>query len=649
MAHTRYCDTTTIDPQTAPGEDFYQYAVGGWQSRNPIPDAYPVWSSFHALRVEVEKTMRAVILRAAAAPRRTPEQQKVVDLYKSGLHPSRNRRGSAPLDALLERIDAITTEEEFARAVAECHAMGVRAFFTPFVEPDEKRTDVMALYLYQGGLTLPERTYYCSRAAAYTRVRRAYRELFTHMGTYVPRTKQPAFLRDVLQTERTLAIHSRERAALRDVHKQYNKMTVAQLRRIVPSFDFVTYFRAQGVTPPRTVIVGQPEYMRAFSALCAKTSLRQRKRYLAWRTIVTVAPYLSEDIARTHFAFFGTVLSGTPVMRERWKRVVSATDAAVGEALGAMWCAEHFSSRAKRRAEAMVQQILSTFGERIRELPWMEVKTKRRALRKLSAITVKIGYPETPKTYDTLVIDPSDFFGNMIRAHQWHHARDMERIGAPTDRTRWEMTAPTVNAYYHPSDNTIVFPAGILQWPFFHEDADVAINYGGIGTIIAHEISHAFDDQGSQCDARGNLNNWWTARDRARFRALTKRVIAQFDAYEALPGLFVNGALTVGENIADLGGLAVAYDALCRTGVAMDKRGPDGFTRAQRFFLAYALTEATNIREEYLRQIVVTDPHAPARFRVNGPVTQIDAWYDAFHVTPTDTMYRSPRERISIW
>ena len=650
MAKKIFLDTKNCDQSVAPGEDFYRYATGGWIKRNPIPADRAMWSSFHKLRADGEKKTRALITALCTKKRLTRREQMVADFYASGLHAVRNRRGAQPVADLLAHIDAIATPADEARAVAALQRAGVSVLFAPMVEPDEKRTDRMALYLYQGGLTLPERTYYLDRSADYAKVRTAYRAHFGAMHAHLPVVGTPAAQRAVLRVERFLAQHAWERVKLRDAHKNYNKVTRRELDALTGGvFDWAAWAREGGITLPRTLIVGQPSYLRALRGLWRTTTLTQRKHYYRWRVVTALAPYLSEQIAQTHFDFFDVVFGGVKKMRPRWQRVLDVLDAQIGEAVGALFCAAYFPPAAKRHAEAMTQEIIATFGARIKRLAWMEAATKRRALAKLRAITVKIGYPDKPETYEGLVIDARDFFGNVMRARAWHWADAMRRIGTPTDRTRWEMNAHTVNAYYHPSHNEIVFPAGILQPPFFHKDYDDAINFGGIGTVIAHEITHGFDDQGSHYDARGNLRDWWTPTDRRKFRALTKKVIAQFDAFEALPGLCVNGALTVGENIADLGGLMVALEAFLARCKKCSAQGPDGLTPVQRFFCAYALTEAGTIRDALLRQLIVTDPHAPGRFRVNGPVVHLQAFYDAFDIAPDAPLYRVPRQRIVIW
>ncbi len=639
-----------MDPTVAPGEDFYRYAVGGWLARHEIPADRAEWSTFHQLRADVEKKLHKIVTQARRAGEDADEAtRRVADFYAAGMSPRRRSLGAQPLRDMCAEFDRVTDAATLAQAVAQAHRYGIGALFSPSVGPDEKNTAREVACLYQGGLTLPDRAYYLDRGARYREVRAAYRRVAEAMDVHVPGAQTWSVA--ARRIERLLAQHSRERSAVRDVKKNYHKMRFGELVKLCPRFDWAAYFDACGVHAPRTVVVGQPEYFRALNRALRDVPIAAWRNYLRHRAVMTYAPETDEATAQTHFAFFGTVLGGAQKMRPRWQRVVQAMDAAIGESLGELFVRAHFSPVAQRRAQAMVREIMAAFERRIARLSWMDAATKRAARRKLRAITVKIGAPAKPQSYAGLEISAHDHFGNVVRGAAWHFADMMRRIGAPTDRTRWEMTAHTVNAYYHPLHNEIVFPAGILQPPFFHADYDAAMNYGGIGTVIAHEISHAFDDQGSHFDARGNMRDWWDATTRRRFRALTRRMIAQADAYHIMDDIRLNGKLTAGENIADLGGLMVAQDAYAhgKSARALARRGADDLTPLQRFFCAYALTEAGKMREDLQRLRALTDPHAPGRFRVNNPASNMDAWYAAFDIPRGAALYRAPRERLTIW
>lgn len=646
----KFIDTNNLNQKVRPGKDFYKYAVGGWLSKYQIPEDKSVWSTFHVLREDNLEKLHALVRDAKKKKKLTKEYEKMtVNFYASGMHARRNRLGISPLADFLHEIMSIEDEQEFAAYIGLCHEIGVNAFWQNYIEPDEKQTETMALYYAQGGLTLPDREYYLSREASYTQVRGAYKKHFIRMGKYVEGVGTPAFEKSVFRIEKFLAQNARTKIALRDVHAQYNKLTRKKLHDSAPHIAFDVYEDFAQIPKTTHVIVGQPEYLQSVSDAQKKFTLTERKAYLLWRTLCTFAPYLSEGIRNDHFAFFGKVISGIKKPQAQWKGVVQTLDMHIGDALGQMYVAKHFPPRAHKAADALVVNVKKAFEQRLTQLTWMSPSTKKKALLKLHAMNFKIGHTTKWEVYEDLLITADDYLGNVMRSRIWTHRTEMKKIGKIPDPTQWEMTAPTVNAYYHPLLNEMVFPAGILQAPFFDAGADAAMNYGGIGTVIAHEITHGFDDQGSLYDKDGNIKAWWNKTDQQLFGALTKKIIAQYDAFEALPGLHVQGALTVGENIADLGGLMIGLEAYHGAHPTHDRIGKDGFTGTQRFMLAYALTEATKIRPQELRRLVVIDPHSPSEFRVVGPLSHMDAFYDAFEIRDTDPIYRSPKERVVIW
>ncbi len=645
----KYFDTTVIDKKKKPGKDFYKYAVGGWLKKNKIPHDKARWCTFDVLHEQNQQKLKKIVTHAAKQKKPKEQEKIVADFYKSGLHKKRNLAGTKPLEGLLHDISKIDSEQEFLSYVALCHEIGINIFWILFVAPDEKKSEKMALYLYQGGLTLPDREYYISDDVAYKKIRAQYKKHFTRMAKHFPEVKVKTFHKNVLSIEMFLAKKARTKTQIRDVHKQYNKMSISTLAKKSKNIKWQSYMEDISVKTKTDVIVGQPEYFGAVGSAMKDFSLQARKDYMLWRIITSLAPLLSEEIYEAHFTFFLKEISGIKQVQPRWKRVIASIDTHVGEALGALFVKEHFPESAKKAAQDLSTNIRQAFAERLKKNDWMHVDTKKKALEKLRRMRIKIGYPEKLEKYEGLEVLSTDYFGNVLRARMYQHAKEIHKIGKRTDRNLWEMTPQTVNAYYHPLHNEMVFPAGILQAPFFDAKADAALNYGGIGTVIAHEITHGFDDQGSLYDSKGNINTWWKKEDKKQFDILTKKIIAQYDAFEALPGLNVQGALTVGENIADLGGVMIALHALESTKKDMSAIGEDDLTVTQRFFHAYALTEAGKQRPEQLRKQIVTDPHAPGNFRVNGPLTHTEAFYRAFNIHEKSSMYTEPKKRITIW
>ncbi|MBF9253990.1 M13 family metallopeptidase [Pontibacter sp. 172403-2] len=641
---------TTVDPCT----DFYQYANGGWIKNNPIPAAESRWGSFNELAERNNKVLRQLLTGAAsntAAPEGTPAQL-VGDFYAAGMDSvAVNQAGYTPIKPELEQIASIKTKEDLVKTIADLKSKGVGGFFNMYVSQDDKNSTQYALQAGQGGLSLPDRDYYLKEDERSQNVRAAYKthlqNMFQLIGDDAATAQKKA--QTVMDIEMKLAKSSKARVDLRDPYANYNKMTVQEFAKQNPNLKVSQLLTSMGAETAKDVIVGQPAFFKDLNSMLNNIPLSDWKTYAQWHLLRSMAPYLSQDFVQENFNFYGKVLSGAKEMQPRWKRVLYTTDNALGEALGQLYVKENFSPEAKQKALEMVHNIQESFREHVRGLDWMSEETKQRALAKLDAFAVKIGYPDKWKDYEGLDISRDSYAENVMRANQFEFRENISKIGQPIDRTEWGMTPPTVNAYYNPSMNEIVFPAGILQPPFFDPKADDAVNYGGMGAVIGHELTHGFDDQGAQYDPQGNLKDWWTKEDKEQFTARANAVAEQYDQYTVLDNMHVNGKLTLGENMADIGGLSIAYTALQK---ALEKNNPGkiaGLTPEQRFFLAWAQIWRTNIRDQAQNQQILTDPHSPGRFRTNGPVSNMPAFYKAFNCEPGDNMVRSEENRAKIW
>ena len=640
-----------------PQDDLYLHVNGHWLAATEIPADKAVYGSFHVLHDIAEERVRSILDDAAAgAAEPGTDERKIGDLYADFLdEEAAERLGVGPIEADLATISAIDDRQGLVRALGELARGGVDGGFHWWVNTDAKDSDRYIVYLHQGGLGLPDESYY--HQDSFAPVRQAYREHVARMLTLAGLTDGPAGAQDaaarVFELERTLAAGHWDRVAARDATRAYTKLDRAGLQELTPGFDWSGWLAAQqiGDDALAEVVVRQPSYLQAFDAALGTLPLDDWKTWLRWQLVHGAAPYLSKALVEENFAFYGTTLSGTPQLRERWKRAVGCVQGAMGEAVGRLFVQRHFPPQAKERMVELVGHLIEAYRQRITGLEWMGEQTRARALEKLDAFNPKIGYPDTWRDYGTLVIERGDLLGNLRRATAFELARDLAKLGSPVDRTEWFMTPQTVNAYYNPGLNEIVFPAAILQPPFFDPAADDAVNFGAIGAVIGHEIGHGFDDQGSKYDGAGNLNDWWTPDDRARFEQLTAALIGQYDVLEPAqaPGHHVNGALTVGENIGDLGGLSIAYVAYriaLDGGTAPDL---DGLTAAQRFFVGWAKIWRTKARDAELIRRLAIDPHSPAEFRCNTVVRNIDAFHDAFGVTPDDALWLAPAERVRIW
>jgi len=649
-------DPASFDPAVKPCEDFYQHAVGGWLKANPVPADKPRWGSFEEL-ADRNRAVLKTILEETSAKADWPKgsvKQKVGDFFASGMDEAAiEKAGTKPLEPWLAKIDGVKTNAELPKLVAELHGRRLMAGYGFFVGQDQKETTRYLAMLSQGGLGLPDRDYYLKDDAKSKEIREKYlahvARMLELLGDAPDAAKAKAA--SVMALETKLATAARTRVELRDPERNYNKRTVSELVAEAPGYDWAAYFGALGVAGLKELNVRQPEFAKAFAAMASSEPLDAWKAYFRWHVVRASADALPRRFEEEAFAFYGRTLNGVPQQEERWKRVQAATDRALGEALGQIYVERTFSPKSKERMKVLVENLRASLKERIAALSWMGDETKKAAQKKLAAFGVKIGYPDTWRDYSALEISRGSYFENFVAANAFEVKRNLGKLGKPIDRTEWGMTPPTVNAYYSPTMNEIVFPAGILQPPFFWADGDDAVNYGGIGVVIGHEMTHGFDDSGSRYDADGNLKNWWTEEDRKAYESRTALVVKQFDGYRPLADQAINGKLTLGENVSDLGGLKVAYEAL-RKALGKDPNEAEkveGFTPGQRFFLNYASVWRNNIRDEALRVRLNTDPHSPGRFRVLGPLSALPELHAAFGCAAGSPMVMPEAERPSIF
>lgn len=642
-----------LDTTVMPGTDFYQYACGGWMKAHPLTAEYARFGSFDLLAENNREQLKSLIGELAAKPE-TPGSvaQKIGDLYNVAMDSVKlNADGVEPIRGELEKIAAITDVKEMSKIVAEMRRKGFDVYFVLGVGADEKNSTMNIVYAYQSGMSLGEREYYLDNDDHTREIREKYRKHVANMFRLAGFTDEEA-RKDadaVLKVETMLAEAAYDNVKLRDPQANYHKMKVADLKREVPGIDWDVYLATAGLGGIEELNVGQPEVVKAVAGIWNKLPLDEQKAYLQWKVLDEAGSYLSDAFAAESFDFYGKTLSGQQQIKPRWKRAVGTVNGVLGEAVGQMYVEKYFPAAAKERMTALVASLQSALGERIKNLTWMSEETKAKALEKLSTIYVKVGYPNKWRDYSGLEIKDDSYWGNIERSNEFDYNYMIADAGKPVDRDRWFMTPQTVNAYYNPTTNEICFPAGILQYPFFDMNADDAFNYGAIGVVIGHEMTHGFDDQGRQYDKEGNLADWWTEADAVNFEAGTQKLVNHFDSIEVLPGLFANGKLTLGENIADHGGLQVAYTAFKEATAGKELPVIDGFTPEQRFFLAYANVWAGNIRDEQIRVQTKSDPHSLGRWRVNGALPHINAWYEAFGIQEGDPLYLAPEKRAVIW
>lgn len=643
-----YMDTT-VDPRT----DFARYAWGNWAKANPIPADKSRWAAFGELDQYNQAGLKG-ILETAAAKSHEPGsvEQKVGDFFISAMDTATiDAAGTKPIATDLAQVAAMHNLTDLAHTLAVLHNQGVGGLFAVVVFADQKKSDFNALYAFQGGLSLPSKDYYFDEKFAKFRdgfVGHA-AKLFELAGD--PPAAAAAAAKQLLAIETALAVNAKTPTELRDRVANYNKMPTAELAAKLPAFPFAAYLADRGIGGPAAaeIIVGQPKFFAGLQAELAARPLDDWKVYLRYKILRNAAPYLSAAFEQEAFRFYSTELQGTPAMEPRWQRTARVVDGQIGEALGQLYVAQYYPPEAQARMTAMIANITAVMKDRLAQLEWMTAPTRQKALAKFARFYAKIGHAEKWKDYSSVPVVRDNYFANIRASTEFEVRRNTAKLGQPVDKTEWSMTPPTVNAYFQPTANNINFPAGILQPPFFDFTLDDAVNYGGIGAVIGHEITHGFDDQGRRYDADGNLTDWWTAEDAAAFEERALKMVEQYNAYEALPGLHVKGRLTLGENIADLGGVSIAYEALQRSLQSKERKLIDGFTPEQRFFLSWAQVWRTNIRDNEAKRRVEVDSHSPGRFRAIGPLVNFQPFYDAFGIKEGDPMWVAPEKRAKIW
>ena len=640
-------DLSNLDQTVAPGEDFYRYATGGWMKSHPLRPEYARYGTMNVLTENNEKQLKQLFENLSAGnPVPGSDAQKIDDLYNMGLDSTRlAAEGAEPLKSGLEAINAISDSRSFAETVARLHASAVFPLFAGYVSADMTDSDANVLYISQSGLGMGDRDYYVDTANA--GLKDGYLRYLSRIFALSGMENPDSSAREVLAVEDALARISWSGVELRDVLKSYNPVSAKDLKSTYPHFDFGAWFRELGIEEPDKIIVGQPSYLAGLDSLMAVTDMSMMKKYLAAQYISDFCTVLGEDFYDANFDFFKKTMAGVKEKQPRWRRSLDVASAMLPEAVGKLYVDAYFPKESKDAMLKMVSDIRTALGEHIDSLEWMSDSTKMVAREKLEAITVKIGYPDKWKDYSSLIINPTlSYMENVRNIRRWEMADNFSRLGKPVDKSEWLMSPQTVNAYYNPATNEICFPAAILQPPFFNPEADAAVNYGAIGVVISHEMTHGFDDQGRHFDKDGNMTDWWRPEDEAAFKARTDILVAQFDSVYVLPGLRANGALCLGENIADQGGLRVAYTALQNSFGGVRPADIDGFTAEQRFYLSYANIWAMNITDEEKARLTKLDVHSLCENRVNVTLRNLQTFFDAFGISEGDAMYRPESERV---
>lgn len=647
-------DLANMDTTVAAGQDFYEYACGNWMKSHPLTAEYSRYGSFEVLDENNRKQLRELI-EGLASKQNEPGSlaQKIGDVYNLAMDSvTLNQQGAEPIKEELQQIAAMKDKSEIVPMITQLLNQGVGSYFSSFVYADPKNSDVNMFQLNQGGINLGEKEYYLDNDSATINIRENYKKYIVKLFTLVGCSEAEATqkMNDVMEIETAIAKESFDAVQQRDPEANYHKMAYADLKKQFAGFDWDAYVKGLGIkTEIADLNVSQLEPIKEVVRLINTLPVSKHIAYLQFNLIDAAASCLSDDFVNARFDFYGKVLSGRQELSPRWKRAVSAVDGMLGEAVGQMYVEKYFSAAAKERMVKLVKNLQAALSERIDAQDWMSDSTKLVAKEKLATFHVKVGYPDTWKDYSNLDIKKDSYWANSCRASKWTLDDNYSRLGKPVDKEEWLMTPQTVNAYYNPSTNEICFPAGILQYPFFDMNADDAFNYGAIGVVIGHEMTHGFDDQGRQFDKNGNLRDWWAAGDAERFNERVKVMADFFSNIEVLPGLKANGQLTLGENIADHGGLSVSYLAFKNATKDAPLATESGLTPEQRFFLAYANVWAANVRDEEIRSRTKSDPHSLGRWRVNGALPHIDAWYEAFNITPNDPLYIAPENRVKVW
>ncbi|MBN2778851.1 MAG: M13 family metallopeptidase [Bacteroidales bacterium] len=642
-----------LDTTVSPGEDFYQYATGGWQKNNPLPDEESRFGSFDVLAKETNQKVNDLIIKLTEQENKAYSiEWKIEKFYSLGMDTiTIDNQGLVPITNLLAEIDQISSKEELTKEIASLHKKGISTSFNLFGSADRENSDMQIAYLYQGGLGLPNRDYYTADDERSKEIRQRYIAHIERMLIIagINETKAKKDAQDIYNFEYKLAQKSMTNLELRDPFATTNRMDLNDVEKLSPKFDFKLYFNEINLPVPGTINVSQPEFFKQLSYLFDNTDIEIWKTYLKWNVINFAAPYLHSEMVNANWEFYGKFLTGALTQQPRWRRVVSKTNSCMGEAVGQIFVKEYFPPEAKERMINLVENLREAFADRIMQLDWMTDETKQKALEKLAKINVKIGYPDQWRDYEKLNIEEDSYIANIIRANVFDFEYMISEIGKPVDKNKWFMNPQTVNAYYSPNMNEICFPAGILQPPFFYMDADDAVNYGAIGVVIGHEMTHGFDDKGRNYDKEGNLNDWWTEEDAQLFDERAQILVERFDNIKVLDDLYADGKLSLGENIADYGGLVISYDALMK---ALDGKTPDkidGFSAEQRFYLAYAKIWAQNIRDTEIRRRTKEDVHSLGEWRVNGQVPGLETFHKAFDIKEGDNMYMPKEKWAHIW
>lgn len=644
-------DVSAIHMQTRPQDDLFRHVNGQWLSTTEIPGDKSRYGVFNILHDNTQEQLKTLIQEAAGqTASEDSNNQKLGDMYNSFMDMERiNELGLSPLQPDLQSIAAVSSHSEVAGKMGELFAQGVQSPFGFYVYPDAKDPNTYGMWLYQSGLSLPDRDYYFKEEEKFQNFRASLKQYIADVLGKVGHEDAQAAAGRILALETRIAEKHLSRVESRDAEKNYNLRQTEEVKSLLDGFDWQAYASAGGLENVDKMIVRQLPYFEAMGEIFSSTDVQTWKDYLTYHLVDSYAPQLDQQMVDLHFDFHSRTLNGIPEQQPRWKRAVNATSNVLGEVLGQQYVERHFTPQAKAKMDELVKNLIRAYGESIKGLDWMTDETKQAALEKLSKFNPKIGYPDKWRDYASLQIDPADLVGNYKRYNAFEQDYYVKRIGQAVDPTDWGMTPQTINAYYSPTRNEIVFPAGILQPPFFNMEADDAVNYGAIGAVIGHEIGHGFDDQGSKYDGDGNLRSWWTEADRAAFDALGKKLVAQFNAFEPIEGQHVNGELTLGENIGDLAGVTIGYKAYMMSLEGQEAPVIDGLTGQQRFFMGYAQVWRSKMRDDALRARLLSDPHSPGEFRVNGIVPNVDAFYQAFDVKEGDAMYLKPEDRVSIW
>jgi endothelin-converting enzyme/putative endopeptidase len=645
-------DKANMDMNIRPQDNFYRYINGGWMNTNEIPSDKTAIGSFYDLRDKADDDVKVIIEELAATKNLTmgTDEQKVADLFRSFMDSEqRNSAGITPIQSILADINNLKDKNGLAEFFGKYSSTGINNPLALYISVDAKNSSSYAIHIWQNGLNLPDKDYYFNDTKRFVDLRNGYIAHIENMYNLAGISNGKRAAKDIMALETRLAQYHWTRVETRDSEKRYNKFATNELNTITNKFNWQAFLTAEGVVSQKDIIINQPDFIEGFGEVFAQTSLETWKQYLTFNTLSAFSSYLTTELDNENFDFFSRQLNGLKEQRPQWKRGVAVVNRNLGEVIGKVYVTRHFTPQAKSRMSTLVENLRDAYGASIDNLTWMSDNTKKAAHVKLAAFTPKIGYPDKWEDYSALTIAENDIVGNIIRSRRVASEKEVSKLGGPIRKWEWGMTPQTVNAYYNPTVNEIVFPAAILQAPFFNMKADDAVNYGGIGAVIGHEMGHGFDDQGSKYDAKGNLRNWWTEQDLKEFSTRTKALVEQYAGYQVFEGLNVNGELTLGENIGDLSGVTIAYKAYKASLNGQEAPVIDGLTGDQRFFMGYAQIWRSKIVEKSMRNRVATDPHSPGEFRALGSLSNMNEFYDAFDVKEGDAMYIAPEKRVKIW